>query len=142
MSAQAFRSTRRILPLEQWPEADRKAWSWATRLSTPFEEAGAAAHLRPASRLIREQAYGSWLGFLQANELIRPEQDPAQRVTPEQLRAFVETLQGQVNPLSVWSKIASLRLAVRAMAPAAACGTEEAGETAVPRSGRERHSGE
>lgn len=111
--------TRRILPFQEWPEADRRAWVEAHRPSDPFQEGGAAAHLRPTTQKLRRTAYGRWLGFLVANDLVREDQKPEDRLTPETLAMYIAMLREQISPVSVWSNINALHLAFRAIAPGA-----------------------
>ena len=81
------------MPVKDWPEADREAFRIAYAAGDIFDEnRGPGAHLSKGGRRIIETSYRRWLGFLTEHypaDLLKP---PAERITPERVRAFVEHL--------------------------------------------------
>jgi integrase/recombinase XerD len=57
--------TRLYIPIDAWPAADRERWRTVLRKGHRlFDDAGAAAHLAPASRTSFEDAYARLLAFV------------------------------------------------------------------------------
>lgn len=111
-------SAIRYLPKDQWPQADRDALEAAYRPGDVFDEgAGPGRHLAAGSRRLIETVYRRWLGFLNArysDELGLP---PAQRISQQRVRCFVETLEQDVRPTSVATTVCGLAYAARLIAP-------------------------
>ena len=107
------------LPLDQWPEADQRGLrprrtSQATYLTRP---AGPGLILAEGTRKMIQTAYRRWLGFLAEHypdDLLKP---PADRITPDRVRAFIEHLSAEVRPTSVANAIDNLCYAARLIAP-------------------------
>jgi len=100
------------LPVKDWPEADQEAFSLAYRAGDIFDEdGGPGAHY--------SKGWRRWLGFLtehHAAELLKP---PADRITPELVRAFVEHLSLDVRATTVAMAVGNLHAAARLIAPTA-----------------------
>jgi integrase len=109
--------SRRCLKLEHWPAADRRAWEEAVTPGGLLDEAGLAAHWRPATLKSVQDAYWRWLTFLTRQGYLDPEAGPAERLTPDRLRAFIAELQATVAPLTVRNRVRDLTEALRVMAP-------------------------
>jgi len=108
------------LPLEEWPAGDHEAFQQAYRPGDIFDEArGPGAHHAEGWRRMIRTSYRRWLGFLaeyHPADLLKP---PAERITPERVRAFVEHLFREVRPTTVAMTVAHLRAAASLIAPAA-----------------------
>jgi integrase/recombinase XerD len=106
------------LPVNEWPEADRAAFRDAYEPGDLFERtAGPGAHLAEGPRRMTKSSYRRWLGFLKANcpdDLSIP---PAERITPERVRAFIDHLSAQIGPSSVAMAGNRLYAAARLIAP-------------------------
>ena len=90
------------MPVSLWPEADRIAWTEATRPSDIFDvDARAAADWSPARRKMAEMSYGYWLAWLRDRGRLDPARAPGDRVTVSLVSAFVDDLRRQVAPYSV-----------------------------------------
>ena len=105
------------LPEPQWPAADRQAFEAAFRPGDLFDETGGAgAHLREGSKKSIRMGYRRWLGFLYAahpDDLLRP---PAERISLERVRDYVDRLSTEMRPSSVALTIQSLGYAARLIA--------------------------
>lgn len=106
------------LPVDEWPEADREAFRAAYEPGDIFDETnGPGTHLAEGTRRMVETAYRRWLGFLKANypsDLALP---PAERITPERVRAFIDHLNGETRPTSVAITIDHLCKAAHLISP-------------------------
>src|SRR5688572_9229953 len=81
-----------------WPEADQKLWMAALIPSDPFcgSGGGRAAH-RPISNRNIERGYGRWLTFLVRRRFIDEHLAPADRITSDLVRAYVQELDSLGN---------------------------------------------
>ena len=61
----------RVVALEDWPAADRRAWSRARARGNALEEQGALGSVPEAHLPQLLRAYGSWLGYLEDREGLR-----------------------------------------------------------------------
>jgi ABC-type uncharacterized transport system substrate-binding protein len=55
----------RSLPIQEWPDSDRKAWEKASRPGVRLRPGGSASHFAEASLKDFTSRYGAYLGFLQ-----------------------------------------------------------------------------
>ena len=94
--------TLKHLPVEEWPEADREAFKAAYEPGDLFEETGGpGAHLTEGTRRMIRTSYRRWLGFLKANYPDEFSIPPAERITPERVRAFINHLSEETRASSV-----------------------------------------
>jgi integrase len=108
---------RRCLKLQNWPDVDREAWQAAVAEGSLLHGRGAAAHWRETTRKAVQDAYGRWLTFLDRSGWLDPDVPPAERVSPERLRGFIDDLQATVASITVRTRITNLSEALRVMAP-------------------------
>ena len=108
------------LPLAHWPAADHDALNVAYQPGDIFDESrGVGAHHSEGWRRMIRTTYRRWLGFLTDHysaDLLKP---PAERITPERVRTFVEHLSAEVRPTTVAMAVAHLYGAARLFDPAA-----------------------
>ena len=110
--------TLKHLPVNQWPGADREVFRAAYEPGDMFDEtAGPGAHLAEGTRLMISTIYRRWLGFLKANYPDDLSMPPAERITPERVRAFIDHLSTEIKPSSVANAAAQLCTAARLIAP-------------------------
>ena len=97
------------LPRELWSAADHEAFRIAYEPGDIFDEScGPGAHHSEGWRRMVRTSYRRWLGFLTEyypDDLLKP---PAERITPERLRAFIEHLSTEVRPTTVAMTVAHL----------------------------------
>ena len=112
--------TLKHLPENEWPEADRQAFRAAYEPGDVFDEtAGPGAHLAEGTRTWIRFTYRRWLGFLKTNYPDDLSMPPAERITPERVRAFIEHLSAEIRPTSVAITVGRLYAAARLIAPTA-----------------------
>jgi integrase len=104
------------LPLDLWPQADRKAWNAACQPATRLKPGGRAGHLRPVTREDHAQQYGYFLGFLDRNGLLELDGPAAANVTAAKVDAYLGELKARVSSMTVHSRICRLRRAAQYMA--------------------------
>ena len=110
--------TLKHLPENEWPEADRQAFRAAYEPGDMFDgTAGPGAHLAEGTREAIEFTYRRWLGFLKANYPDDLSMAPAERITPERVRAFIDHLSAEIRPSSVAVAVGRLYTAARLIAP-------------------------
>jgi integrase/recombinase XerD len=105
------------LRVSEWPQADRDAFTSAYEPGDVFEDsAGPGAHLSDGSRTMITSTYRRWLGFLKAKYPDDLSISPAERMTPERVRAFIGDLSANRRS-SVAIAAARLYDAARLIAP-------------------------
>jgi integrase len=109
--------SRRYLPFDAWPSADRAAWVAAIAKGDILDGQGPAAHWAEATKRTNLQHYSRWLAFLVAEHLSREGLRPEERVTPDVARAYVARLQAEIAPRTVVSALVGLKVVIKAMAP-------------------------
>src|SRR6476660_7239208 len=107
----------RCLTFEASPESDRKAWSTACRPAARLTRGGAAGHLKPVTHQVHERHYGTFLGCLDRNGLLRREAPVAANVTPENVDVYVAEAKARMSSTTVHVSIRGLRRAARYMVP-------------------------
>jgi len=106
------------LPLDQWPAADIEAFVSAFEPGDIFDEtAGPGAHLAEGTRRMIRTAYRRWLGLLKEHYPDDLLQAPADRITPDRVRAFIDHLDAEVRATTVAIVIDNLGYAARLIAP-------------------------
>jgi integrase/recombinase XerD len=107
----------RSLPVAEWPEADRQAWSDACKPGSRLRSGGAAAYLAEVSRDDFARRYGAFLGFLQRKGELDPCAASAALVTPTNVERYLAALTSRVSSVTVWNCIYKLRRAAELIAP-------------------------
>ena len=111
------RRTRVARRVDDWPPDDRARWEAAFVARDLFDEAGAGAHLSPASQRAMAYAYGRWLGFLTRSDQSILMIGLENRVTRERVVGFCESLAETNSALSIATVLHQFRLALRLLAP-------------------------
>jgi hypothetical protein len=110
--------TLKHLPLNEWPEADRAAFRAAYESGDVFEgTCGVGAHFAEGTRKAIEFTYRRWLAFLKANYPHYFAMPPAERITPQWVRSFIDHLSAEIGPSSVAAAADRLYAAARLIAP-------------------------
>jgi hypothetical protein len=92
-------------PVSEWPDADRAAWQASAIPGNPFEPGGAASEWAAVSRRVCERAYGSWLEWLQQNQLLDPQEPAGDRATRERLAQYAHDLGATVGQFTIQSQV-------------------------------------
>src|SRR5215471_9927739 len=106
----------RSLPLNHWPEADRRAWEYVCRPGARLKAGGTASHLAQVTRETIAWRYGVFLEFLRQTD--PPDgHAAASHVTAPNVEAFVTSLTARVRSVTVTGYISGLRRAAELLAP-------------------------
>jgi integrase len=109
----------RSLPVQEWPEADRRAWEDACRPGSRLKPGGAASYLAQASRDDFARRYGAFLGFLQRAARLEGGAIAAAQVTLPNIEAYITDLTARVRSVTVYNCIYKLRRAAELLSPTA-----------------------
>jgi integrase len=101
----------RSLPIELWPEADRKAWLSVCRPSERLKRGGAGAHMKPITLKDLARRYGYFLDFLNRWNLLDLNKAAGAHVTPENVDAYLAELRDRVGSVTIHGSIYKLRRA-------------------------------
>jgi integrase len=119
LGGESARDHPRSLPVNEWPDADRRAWEDACRPGARLKPGGAASYLAPVSREDFAKRYGAFLGFLQRTGRLDRSAALAARVTSSNVEAYITELTVRVRSVTVWNCIYKLRRAAELLAPTA-----------------------
>jgi integrase len=107
----------KVLRPALWPEADQAAWVAAFDEGDVFDGRGPAAHWSAGSRRSVASGYGRWIGYLTGMEPGTLTLAPADRVTRERLRRYLDHLAAHITPAGVFNYPKHLYDPIRVMAP-------------------------
>jgi integrase len=107
----------RSLPVNEWPEADRRAWDDACRPGKRLKPGGAASYLAQVSRDDFARRYGAFLGFLHRKGRLERASNAAAQVTLANIEAYTADLTARVSSVTAWNCIYKLRRAAELIAP-------------------------
>jgi integrase len=108
----------RSLHLDEWPEADRRAWEDACRPNARLKAGGTARHLAQVSREDFARRYGAFLGFLQRTDRFKHDAAAAAQVILPNVGAYIAELTSRVSSVTTWNCVYKLRRAAELIAPA------------------------
>jgi len=107
----------RSLRVNEWPEADRRAWEAACRPGSRFKPGGIASRLAEVSRDDFARRYGAFLGFLQRTGCLKRAVVAGDQVTLPNVESYVADLTLRVRSVTVFNCIHKLRRAAELLAP-------------------------
>src|SRR5467141_1260356 len=116
--ASSIKTKVRSLPIELWPEADRKAWVAACQPSQRLKRGGAGSHMKPITLNDLRRRYGYFLDCLNRRGLLDPTKAAGAHVVPENVDAYLKELVARVGSVTVQGSIYKLRRACELIDPA------------------------
>jgi integrase len=108
----------RSLPIEFWPEADRKVWVAACQPSQRLKRGGTGSHLKSITLNDLRRRYGYFLDCLNRRGLLDQSKAAGGHVTPENVAAYWKELAARVGSVTVQGSIYKLRRACELIDPA------------------------
>jgi integrase len=108
----------RSLPIEFWPEADRKAWMSACQPSQRLKRGGSGSHMKAITLDDLARRYGYFLDFMNRRGLLEPSKAAGGHVTPKNVDAYLEEITARVGSVTVQGSIYKLRRACTLINPA------------------------
>src|ERR1700674_3621048 len=91
----------RSLPIELWPEADRKAWISACQPSQRLKRGGAGSHMKPITLNDLARRYGYFLDCMDRRGLLDLNNAAGALVTPEKVDAYLQELTARVGSVTL-----------------------------------------
>jgi integrase len=116
-AGKSARDRPRSLPVNEWPDADRRAWEDACRPGARLKPGGGASYLAEVSRNDFASRYGAFLGFLQRTGRLDRSAAAAAQVTSSNVEAYSADLTARVRSVTVYNCIYKLRRAAELLAP-------------------------
>jgi integrase len=107
----------RSLPIEFWPESDRKAWILASRPSQRLTRGGSGSHMKAITLADLARRYGYFLDFMNRQGLLDPTKAAGGHVTPANVDAYLKLI-ARVGSVTVQGSISKLRRACELVDPA------------------------
>ncbi len=111
----------RLSPMEikqpDWPTCDQMAWDTVFAEGDILDGRGPLAHWRETTRQKCAQSYGYWLAFLAREGRFDNATSPADRVTPEAVKAYVNSTLERCSMETTHMRLNELGKIVRAMSP-------------------------
>jgi integrase/recombinase XerD len=108
---------RRCKPMEEWPHLDRLHWQAALQAGDLLEQGGCRAEHSRYSNRAMEKGYGRWLAWLDSGCQLDDRVAPADRITPERVRAYAEHLEGENASGTVIARLIELKVTAAIMDP-------------------------
>ena len=108
---------RALLPLDEWPAADRAAWERRFASMDIFDPISSKAVWRTRQGFSIGSGYQRWLGYLYARGELGVDAGPEERVTPAAVSRYMDHLRDRCGPGTVYTYIRCLRSAVQALWP-------------------------
>jgi hypothetical protein len=108
---------RQTLRIDEWPEADRRAWQDACRPSIRLKKGGSGSHLAPVSLDDIARRYGRYLGFLKRSSRLDLNASAASQVMPKNVECYMADFEGKISSVTAWNCIYKLRCAAQLLSP-------------------------
>jgi integrase len=118
-AGKSAREHPRSLPVQEWPDADRRVWEDACRPRSRLKPGGAASYLAEVSRDDFAKRYGAFLGFLQRTNRLDGSASATAQVTSSNVEAYIADLTARVRSVTVYNCIYKLRRAAELLTPTA-----------------------
>lgn len=113
-----FDPKRRGWKPHEWPRRDQEAWEVAIREGDILDEEGPAAHWSSEYRRTSLQCYGRWIGWLAWSGQLDPDVAPADRVTPDIVRAYFDHLRTlDISQKTIQGMLVGMKVTIQVMAP-------------------------
>jgi hypothetical protein len=106
-----------MLPFAHWPIEDRRRWEGAFQSGDVFDENGPGTRLAPATRELRLESYGRFLGFLSAKHPKLLNRPPNARVDRRILTEYVAWRRTSCGDISLAADLGSLRGTLKLICP-------------------------
>jgi len=107
----------RSLWIDDWPAADRAAWTAALRPAERLKRGGSASHLEEITQRDLARRYGYFLDYVARSEGLNYDAEAASYVTPTRVDRFVAELRARVSSVTVYGSIYKLRRTAQLLAP-------------------------
>jgi len=96
---------------------DCAAWKATILEGSILDSPSRAVHWAEATRRKAIGSYGRWLSFLERQGWLDPQAHPADRVTPERVKAYIDSLRDMVRDYTLAGYVTELRKVMAVLAP-------------------------
>lgn len=108
---------QQMLPMRNWPKADRRAWNAALHDGGLLGDSGAATHLAPCIKDDFTRRYGYFLNFAARQGSLTLHGPPAAGVTPAMVQAYIAELESYATPVTVHRHLYKMMRVAEYIAP-------------------------
>src|SRR4051794_30721652 len=108
MAGHRDRKHPRSIPVDQWPDTDRRRWDDACRPGSLLKSGGDASRLGQRTRDRIAWCYGAFLGFLHHSCRLDGNAEAPAQVTPSNVEAYIAELTDDVGSVTVTGYIGGL----------------------------------
>ena len=108
---------QRSFPFEDWPVTDQALWQEIVRTGDILDGSGPGASWSPYTQANTRKAYAYWLFWLSNAGQLDPDTDPLDRITPIRVRAYLDSREGDIAPLTAFVYILDLLRLAQAADP-------------------------
>src|SRR5438132_9185239 len=95
----------RSLPIEFWPEADRRAWMSACQPSQRLKRGGSGSHMKPITLNDLARRYGYFLDCMNRRGLLDLNGAAGAHVTSEYVETYFAELNSRVGSVTVQGSV-------------------------------------
>jgi integrase/recombinase XerD len=106
-----------MLPFTRWPIEDRRRWDAAFQSGDLFDESGPGSRLAPATRQLRLESFGRFLGFLSAKHPKFMARSPEKRIDRRVVAEYVAWRRRSCGDVSLAADLGSLRGTLKLICP-------------------------
>jgi integrase len=106
-----------MLPFTQWPIEDQRRWEGAFKSGDLFDENGAGTRLAAATRQLRLESYGRFLGFLSAKHPKLMALPPEERIDQRLAAEYVAWRRRSCGDISLATDLSSLCGTLKLLCP-------------------------
>jgi hypothetical protein len=116
---ESYRSppAQKALPLTDWPQADRKAWTDAQVRADVLDDGGIVSHLSPCTLQDLTRRYAYFLYFLAEEAKLNPHGPAAASVTEENVLLYVRYLEPRVSSVTLAQSLYKLSRVAACLGP-------------------------
>jgi hypothetical protein len=107
----------RCMPIDEWPEVDRRLWQAALIPGDLFAEGGSRAKFTEITNHGIADHYGNWLQWLLRRGQLELTNSPGDRITVARVRAHLADLEQRCATQTVLNRLIGLLTAARVMDP-------------------------
>jgi integrase/recombinase XerD len=108
---------RRCKPIAEWPARDRALWEAALAPGDLFEDGGARTKHSEISNRNAVYGYGRWLAWLEFQGLLDGLASPADRITPDRVKAYIAELAKHNSTQTILNRLQELHAVAVVMDP-------------------------
>lgn len=111
------RISKLMLRFADWPAEDQTRWQAAFKTGDPFDESGRGAHLQESTRIMWQESYARYLGFLSAQHRNLITRAPEARIDRKLVSEYVTWRRRSCGDMTIAIDLDHLRGALKLISP-------------------------